>query len=207
MKKLVFGVGVNDVGQNCKHEYIEGKRRRVWVCPVYVKWGDMLRRSYGKSYQNRQPTYMGTTVCDEWLIFSNFKRWVLDVQVEKDWERLQLDKDILIPNNKIYSPETCCFVPQSINLWFSCKRNGKHTGVDYDKRSGRFYAICKRPKMLGGSFKKFLGSFDTALEAHLAWKAKKHEYSQLLADKVTDLRVAEVLRKRFIITGDEYIDF
>lgn len=168
----------------------------------------MLSRSYGKSYQSRQSTYVGTTVCDEWLTFSNFRKWVLEVQVEKDWENLQLDKDILVPNNKIYSPETCCFVDQSINLWFSYKRNGKHTGVSYDKRNGKFYASCKCPKRLGilGS-KKFLGYFDTALAAHLVWKAKKHEYSQLLAEQVTDPRVADALRKRFIITGEEHLDF
>jgi hypothetical protein len=168
----------------------------------------MLSRSYGKYYQDRQPTYVGTTVCDEWLIFSNFKKWVLDIQVEKDWERLQLDKDILVMNNKIYSPETCCFVDQSINLWFSYKRNGKHTGVEYDKRNGRFNAVCRRPKLLDDNqSKKFIGAFDTALEAHLAWKVRKHEYSQLLAEKVTDPRVADALRKRFIITGDEHLEF
>ena len=51
--------------------------------------------------------------------------WTKDV---KEWfdnpvngykEGYSLDKDILVKGNKIYSPETCCFVPQDVNILFT----------------------------------------------------------------------------------------
>lgn len=59
-----------------------------------------------------KPTYEGCTVCDEWLYFSNFKKWFDENYIEG----FQLDKDIIIRGNKVYSPQTCCFVPKEINI-------------------------------------------------------------------------------------------
>ena len=91
-RALVCGVGVFDA---------EYKRDANPITSVaYRCWHNMLIRCYDENYQKREPSYIGCSVCDEWLVFSNFKRW-FDENYVKDY---QLDKDILVKGNKIYSP-------------------------------------------------------------------------------------------------------
>ena len=35
--------------------------------------------------------------------------------IKQDWNGNQLDKDVIIPDNKLYSPETCMFVSPQVN--------------------------------------------------------------------------------------------
>ena len=102
-QKLVYGVGVNDIDEPVK---INGKPLKF-----YNTWKSMLKRCYSEKYQAKNPTYVGCGVCDEWLVLSNFKVW-FDANYRTGME---LDKDILIPSNKVYSPDTCQFVPHHIN--------------------------------------------------------------------------------------------
>jgi hypothetical protein len=87
----------------------------------YLTWRSMLERCYSPKSQLIRPTYIGCSVCDEWLIFSNFKEW-FDVNYI---EGFHLDKDILVEGNKIYSPFTCVFVPQYINSLLTDRRNAR----------------------------------------------------------------------------------
>ena len=111
-KILVCGVGINDADYVVKKfetiGYVDGKRKRklVWTCPYHRAWESMLKRCYSAKYQERQPTYKGCTVSDDWLTFSNFRAWM----IAQDWEGKHLDKDLLFEGNKIYSTETCVFV-------------------------------------------------------------------------------------------------
>lgn len=99
-KKRVWGVGIND----CE---IRSKEK------VVIVWRDMLQRCYDSNFVENNHTYTGCSVCDEWLYLSNFKKWFEENYVEG----YQLDKDILVKGNKVYSPETCCFVPREITLY------------------------------------------------------------------------------------------
>ena len=56
------------------------------------------------------------------ICFQNFAKWFDDNKYEVDG-RLHIDKDILYPNCKIYSPETCLLIPQRINMLFLNKPN------------------------------------------------------------------------------------
>ena len=73
MSKLVFGVGVNDLGYATRvYEYVTengGKRIRkpVFICKYYEVWKNMLRRCYSKKSLESYPSYNGTSVCSEWL--------------------------------------------------------------------------------------------------------------------------------------------
>ena len=81
-----------------------------------------------------RPFYKDITCCQEWLIFSNFKSWMK----QQDWEGKQLDKDLLIYQNKIYSPETCVFVDRKINQFLVKSNNsrGKYPlGVSYRNKN------------------------------------------------------------------------
>lgn len=186
-KNKVCGVGVNDSKTPVKRVI----NSINWVCPFYSTWKAMLERCYSSKYQERQPTYKGCTVCDEWLIFSNFKKW-MECQ---DWEGKQLDKDLLTEGNKIYSPENCLFIERKLNNFIEEKKNGNATNLIGTRKTpeGRFAA---RGINLVGK-QTHLGNYSTELEAHKAWLAFKLEKAKHLAAEQSDPRVAKALIDRY----------
>lgn len=82
---------------------------------AYRVWVHMIKRCYDPLTQSRQPTYKGCTVCEEWHNYQVFRAWY-DINYI---EGMQLDKDKLVPTNKIYSPATCCFIPAQENVEIS----------------------------------------------------------------------------------------
>lgn len=101
-KKLVYGVGNNNADYAVEKKetigYVDGKQKRklVWVCDYYRTWKSMLKRCYSAKYQERCPTYKGCTVSEDWLVFTNFRDWMM----AQDWEGKQLDKDLLFEGIK-----------------------------------------------------------------------------------------------------------
>ena len=194
--KLVFGVGINDAEYHTqKHIQVNGRNVLVWRCPFYETWYQMLRRCYSKILHQKRPSYRDCQTCDEWLLFSNFKKWM----ETQDWRGKHLDKDLLVEGNKVYSPETSLFVDAIVNTFIidrSLDRGDYMLGVHLDKRSGKFAARCNNP--FTGK-REWLGRFTDELEGHLAWKARKHELACQLADSkyVTDERLANVLRNKY----------
>lgn len=83
----------------------------------YKTWYAMLQRCYSECYKNK-PTYIDCYVCDEWLCYENFKKWYDKNYYTVENEIMNLDKDILVKGNKVYSPKTCCFVPKRLNILF-----------------------------------------------------------------------------------------
>ncbi len=78
----------------------------------YQTWKSMIRRCYSGKQQERQPTYIDCTVCPEWHNYQVFAEWF-----DKNYiEGFQLDKDIKIEGNKVYSPQTCLFVSSRVNM-------------------------------------------------------------------------------------------
>ena len=188
--KLVHGVGINDADYPTQPK-IDGKAVR---CPYYVVWVSMIKRCYSEKLQKRQPTYKGCSVCTEWLYFMNFRKWM----IEQDWEGKALDKDLIVEDNKVYSPVTCAFVNTTTNSFtIDCgKVRGDYpTGVSFHKHTGKFVARCSNPFT---NEREHLGYFHCPHEAHLAWKARKHQLACQLADLQTDPRVAEALRTRYL---------
>lgn len=100
------------------------------------KWGGMLNRCYNNKYHESKPTYKECKVSEYFQNFTNFYLWAKG-QVGfniVDWE---LDKDILLRGNKIYSEDTCVFVPREINtLIFNS--DGKFSGVRFDNNSKKW---------------------------------------------------------------------
>ncbi len=187
---LVYGVGINDA------EYVTGPmiNRKQIVCPFYQRWASMLERCYSKACHKKHPTYIGCTVCDEWLLFSNFKAWM----EQQDWQGKELDKDIIVNGNKIYSPDTCAFVDQRTNAFVidSISRRGDFMiGVFFNKETKKFRAICSNPFT---KKRDFLGEFQQEECAHLAWKKRKHELACRLSHFQDDQRVAAALLSRYL---------
>jgi len=193
-KKLIFGIGVNDVNYKvCRSEKGDGKQKLITICPYYSRWKGMFSRCYDIKYLTEYPSYVGCTVCDDWVYLSNFKSWMEN----QDWKDKVLDKDLLLEGNKVYSPNTCVFVDRLTNTFITGRGNDRGNymiGVDYYKPYNKFRANCGNPIM---KRQQFLGHFDTELEAHKAWQTKKHEHACVLAELQNDPRVAEALRQRY----------
>ena len=116
---------------------------------------------------------------------------------EQDWKGKCLDKDIITPGNKLYSPETCAFVLNETNLFVIARdacRGDYPIGVDLHKSTGKYRALCRNP--FSGK-QEHLGYFSTPEEAHEAWRKCKHDLAQRVAAKESDPRVVEALRKRY----------
>lgn len=104
-----------------------------------------------------------------------------------------LDKDLRILGNKIYSPTACMFVTQEINKFTSDggAYPGRYLiGVCSRKRGGKFYAQLSWSQ----GKREYLGAFATELEAHCCWARAKRERAYELAAGQTDERVAQALR-------------
>ena len=184
--KLVFGIGINDADYHIgRREFIDGKYKVVWMCPFYITWKEMIRRCYDSLLHKRQPTYKECSVCEDWIYFSKFKVWM----ITQDWENKELDKDIILSGNKIYSPDTCVFVESRVNLFMQekYKKNGLPAGVSSQK-NGKYQAT---------GHGKFLGSYTTPEEAHAVWLAFKLEKAYELAKEQSDERVAKGLIDRY----------
>lgn len=195
--KLVYGVGINDADYPVKPVLNLGSTKRL-ICPFYQKWKSMLERCYSKKYQMVQPTYIGCSVCKDWLTFSNFKEWLLSVGYCGS-AGFELDKDLLTKDCKIYSPETCIIVETLVNRFITNNPYSKNScfmiGASKQMGSNKFSAYCNNPFSKKG---EYLGCFEYEIDAHLAWKKRKHELACQLADLQTDERVANALRNRYL---------
>ena len=148
----------------------------------YIKWHDMINRCYNAKFHERQPQYKGCTVCEEWLNYSNFKVWYDQHKIHG--MALDLDKDILFKGNKVYSPETCVFVPHTINVLFLNSKKSRGdlpVGVSYSERDKKYRAEMS---FMGRQIK--LGTFDTAEDAFARYKEYKEDFIQDLAEQYRD---------------------
>ena len=198
-RKLVYGVGINDADYVTEKRTVirgeDGKRKRklVWRCPFYRAWSSMLERCYSLKFQASNPTYIGCSVSEDWLRFSNFRAWM----VTQDWDGKQLDKDLLFEGNKVYSAETCVFVTRMVNMFTTDRGNGRGEwliGVHWSKDTNKFRSQCNNPFT---KKQECLRYFDSEQEAHNEWLKRKLELAKELAAIQTDPRVAEALINRY----------
>ena len=184
-KPTVYNVGI--ISTNDK-PYIDGK-----MSIEYVLWVNMLCRCYDVKTKIKRPTYAECTTSESFLYYSNFKTWCNN-QFGFNNNYFELDKDILVKGNKIYSEATCCFVPREINMLFT-KSNGRRgeypIGVCFEKRTGKYKSQIRK-----GSLKVHLGRYNTPYDAFLAYKEAKESYIKEVANKwkdKIDVRVYDAL--------------
>lgn len=188
-RTTIFGIGINDAQYKVNNK-VNGKNVR---CKFYDKWTDMMKRCYSENLHKSRHSYKGCSVTEEWHIFSNFKAWMEG----QEWHGKELDKDILINGNKLYSPETCVFVDKETNSFTTdaAKIRGEYPiGVCLDKRSGMFKAFCCNPFT---KKQEYLGAYSSPQLAHAAWLKRKHTIACQLAEAQKDQRVAIALRLRY----------
>lgn len=136
----------------------------------YRIWHHMFYRCYSP---DAYKTYEKCEVCEEWYNYQTFAEWC-----SKNYrENFALDKDILVSGNKIYSPKTCCFVPQEINnQFYSSNFNDENFGIK--KASINSYQI--RIKKHGESV--YLGSYMDRNEAIKVYCDEKEKHIRYLAE-------------------------
>lgn len=163
----VHGVGINDSGYDV-NPIINGKRV---LCPIYQKWSSMIARCYSEA--GNKPTYKNVTVCDEWLLFSNFKKWI----ETQDYIGKDLDKDVVNPSNKVYSPDNCVLISHHVNsLLLDCGAARGKLPIGVTKNWNKYEAKCS----INAKKSVYLGLHDTPEKAHAAYVDYK---SQLLRDE------------------------
>lgn len=202
-RNLVYGWGVNDADYNVVTKNSEGKQK---MCPIYSAWKDMLQRCNSEKFKGKKQNlkYLECFTNKSWKYFSGFRAWALHSGFE---EGLRLDKDILIKGNKEYGPNTCAFVPVSINnlLLLSKQREDVPLGATYSKIRQGLVNELKKPYFARlssyGTTQRFLGFFKTARDAHKCWQLAKAAYIEEMvvwyADQAcfrTDIAEALTLR-------------
>lgn len=165
--KNVHGKGINDLEMNTK-KYIS-----------YRIWSNMLGRTLSDKNKRKMPTYEDVCICDEWLIYSNFKEWFDDPN-NGYIDGYELDKDILVKGNKLYSPNTCCFVPHEINtLIINRKRFRGLYPIGVSKSGKRTYKAIVNIR----NTRIHIGTYGSVEEAFNAYKRAKEALLKRVAEE------------------------
>lgn len=179
--KLSYGVGYNSGG-----EYKSTVNNKV--TKAHIAWLSMMRRCYDSNFHKDNHTYKDCVACPDWNDFQLFARWFYN----HPYSNLgyDLDKDLLVVGNKLYSPETCCFVPHELNqlLVDSGKIRGKYPiGVSWQKQISKYRAYVTIENK-----QKHLGTFHCPNEAHQAYVVAKEAHVKVKANQWRDRIAPEV---------------
>lgn len=187
-RKLIFGVGINDSETPVYHN----NKRDI----SYTIWVEMLRRCYSKKWTLRSPSYKGCLVCEEWHHYSNFKKWFNEnyrFDLISLGIKINLDKDLLFDGNKIYSPDTCVFIPQKINGFLTNKQKTNTSGfIGVSFNNG-----CKKWRAKINNFDNgktiHLGYFDNIEEAKQSYIQARLIESEKAKDLLRSLNYSEYI--------------
>lgn len=203
---LVHGWGLTDVSS-----YKDGTRE---TCPFYRKWVDMVKRVHSKKYLLKYPSYDGCSIDEQWKKTSVFKNWMMG----QNWEGLELDKDILHFGNKVYSPETCVFVPEYVNSVLLMRdrcRGAFPVGVKRRAKDKRFPHLPQSSKYCSsvnngdGKYVSLGTTFTTPEDAHRAWQVGKKDailrvLERYRADECHRDDVSEALMSRVRLLEEDH---
>ena len=182
--KPITKVGVMDVPNVVTRKYSPKS---------YKVWNRMLQRCYNENLRHLHQTYADCVVSDDFKYYSKFKEWA-EKQIGYTQDGWALDKDILVRGNKVYSAETCAFVPNEINCLIHTGKSYRGLlpqGVVLSSNKKRYRA---RVSMCGKYYDQ--GTFDTPEEAFMKYKEVKEVHIKEVADKYKDVinpRVYEAL--------------
>ncbi|QQD54814.1 hypothetical protein MHB_0000660 [Pseudomonas fluorescens BBc6R8] len=178
---LLYGMGVNDFAVTPAAD--------DWSFNV---WDRILDCCYNDNSTRSRATYFDCSVAECWHRYSDFKVW-FDKNCIIGY---QLDKDILVPGNRVYGPDTCCFVPKYINdavRWWRKKPRSGYSGI-------AAFGSGFQAEITHKGFKQ-IGEWRTsAMEAHCDWQRMKAETIEdhlcdYLREVAPDLRVVRALVK------------
>lgn len=172
---LLYGVGYFGIGEfNSKDK-------------PYKVWEGILARCFPLD-KTKFPSYKNCSVCEEWLNYQVFAKWYFE-NAPIDMGKVNVDKDLLVPNNKIYSPETCCIIPQEINNFMVGREPREDFPIGVGKHGNKFISQ-------GNSFgKHWQGkSRNTVEEAFSDYVEEKERFAKHLANKWKNVLPDNVIR-------------
>ena len=186
--RSVHGVGFIGVGEHLAS--VNGK-----LTPAYDTWRRMLERCHCPKSLARNPTYMGCTVHPDWHNFQNFAEWFERQYFATCW---QLDKDLIVEGNKVYSVDTCVFLPQQLNsLLNDCGATRGDLPQGVSRRRNGYQAQLS----IDGRLHQ-LGTYATPSEAFQAYKLAKEANVKRMAEQykcLIDPRVYDSLMRYEVI--------
>ena len=118
----------------------------------YGLWQNMLERCYSDALKKRRPTYTDCSVSENFKSYEYFYEWChrqIGFGNEGDENPFHLDKDLLTKGNKVYSEDSCIFIPNEINLLLTKRTTsrGEHLiGVSWHKKGKAFVAVVSKNK-------------------------------------------------------------
>lgn len=177
---------------------------KVKIHSDYNQWSAMRKRCFLEGRDGYDKKYYGDCYCSE--SFKNFDKYLewAKKQVgflcrDEKGKLWQLDKDFLFKGNKLYSEDTCVFIPQRLNKFITLRQRNRGDfplGVVYNPqmREGNRYQVSGCFKELG--LPKRLGSFPTPEIAFETYKLAKEKLAKQLANQykgTVDERVIDML--------------
>ena len=166
-------------------QYIdEGGKRQA--CLEYSIYHKIKMRTGNLKTQEHRPTYKGCGISDNFEDYNFFVRWCRD-QVGYNKAGWVLDKDILSYSYKLYSENTCVFIPSEINCFLTFSKRVSSTsgyaGVSwqksYNKAGGKYIVSCAQ---LNGK-NKTLGRTHCPLEGYKLYRKEKVRLAKVLAER------------------------
>ena len=151
------------------------------ITKEYDLWCSMLKRCYSDVYKKKYPTYEDCEASENFKSYEYFYEWC-HKQIGFDNKNWHLDKDSLTKGNKVYSENSCVFIPNEINslLTKSTASRGEHLiGVYWSNTNKAFVAQVRKNK----GKQEWLGCFNTEIEAFNAYKQAKENYIKEQANK------------------------
>jgi len=170
-KPSVHGYGFIGVG---KYKVRSGGEKT----PAYKSWSCLLERAYSAKLHHKYPTYINASVSECWHNYQNFAAWFYG-QPNSERRGFSLDKDLIVGGNKVYGPDTCSFVPNSINmLLVNCSAQKGLMPIGVSVSGSGFQARVA----INGRQKDF-GSYATPEEAYEAYRKAKESRVRSLAEE------------------------
>lgn len=146
---------------------------------IYRHWVGIIERIHRPGTESYRK-YKDCSVAEQWLNFQNYMQWFKEAPNQKGW---QLDKDLLVLGNRQYGPETCAFVPPSVNqfLVHHPKESDLPVGVCFHINKGSYMGSIR---VNGKSV--HLGVGDCPEDLFLLYKSRKEQEAKNLAEQYKD---------------------
>lgn len=150
--------------------------------------------------------YADAAMCQEWQDNpSAFVKWYFEhYYYSGGGESMAVDKDLFGNGSHIYSPETCCILPQGLNTLLSnCKKSYKEgqtpetslpLGVRYNSKTDKYYGAIQ----LSGTDEQIkLSEWNTPEEAFEEYKMFKQADVLISVLKYKE-RIPDYIYKKFL---------
>ena len=178
MHPSVYNTGFTGIGEFTSKSH--GKAYKVWQ--------SMLERGYSDKWHEKYPTYKNVSVHISWHNFQTFAKWFIDSNYKEGW---QLDKDLMVKGNKVYSEDTCIFIPARLNTFLAnthSTNTSGHAGVRYVEHRNKWTATIH----IEGK-NKYLGYFTQKEDAIEAYATARSTESEKLKEQYSSVLSAEAI--------------